>query len=126
MSVGATTGTSGSAAELQFDYLNLLVTQLQNQNPLDPMDTNEMSSQLTQFAQLEQLQGLNTSFGKVLAATQVGQAATLVGKEIGYYASDDDSARTGTVDSVEFVDGEVLLMVGDEAVSLEDVIAVGG
>ena len=125
MSVNATQAAADSSEQLRFDYLNLLVTQLRNQNPLEPLDNNQMASQLSQFAQLEQLESINTAFGKVLAAMQVTQAATLVGKEISYYSPDDGSARTGLVDRVEFRDGEVRLLVGADAVGFEDVIGVG-
>jgi len=54
-----------SATDLQTDYMKLLVTQLQNQNPLEPLDNKDMSAQLAQFSQLQQTENLNTSFGNV-------------------------------------------------------------
>ena len=117
--------SSGATSDrLQVDYLNLLVTQLQNQNPLEPMDTYQMSSQLSQFAQLEQLEGLNGSFQKVLAATQVSQAATLVGKEVSYYSSESDSLLSGRIDRVVFEDGQVGLIVGGQVVGFENIVSV--
>ena len=44
------------------DFLNLLVTQLRYQNPLDPMDNTEFVAQLAQFSSLEQMSNLNTAF----------------------------------------------------------------
>jgi len=125
MGIGATQGVSANSEQIRFDYLNLLVTQLKNQNPLEPMDNSEMASQLSQFAELEQLESMNSTFGKVLAATQVSQAASLVGKEISYYSAEDGSAQVGRVEHAEFQDGEVRLIVGDTAVGFADVIAVG-
>ncbi|KKK94618.1 hypothetical protein LCGC14_2681030 [marine sediment metagenome] len=110
---------------MRFDYMKLLVTQLRNQNPLEPLDNNEMAAQLSQFAQLEQLQNLNTSFERVLAATQVSQAATLVGKQVSYYSPEDGAAIAGQVDRVEFRDGQVSLIVGNHAIGLGEVISVG-
>ena len=123
----ATSGISapGSADQMRFDYMKLLVTQLRNQNPLEPLDNNEMAAQLSQFAQLEQLQNLNTSFERVLAATQVSQAATLVGKQVSYYSPEDGAAIAGQVDRVEFRDGQVSLIVGNHAIGLGEVISVG-
>jgi flagellar basal-body rod modification protein FlgD len=42
------------AAKQELDFLNILLTQLENQNPLDPMDTDEYTAQLTRYSQLEQ------------------------------------------------------------------------
>ncbi|MCD8566414.1 MAG: hypothetical protein LRY36_00490 [Alphaproteobacteria bacterium] len=50
------------------DFLNILLTQLQNQNPLDPMDTNEYTAQLVQYSELEQLIDLNGNASSILTA----------------------------------------------------------
>ena len=86
-SVGATASdpSSRSAADqerLEEDlnkFLTLLVTQLQNQDPLDPMDTNEFTSQLVQFASVEQQIQQNANLEAVLRAERGGQAAAAVG-----------------------------------------------
>ncbi len=125
MAVSAIQGSGTSSEDIRFDYLKLLVTQLRNQNPLEPMDNSEMASQLSQFASLEQLEGMNSTFGKVLAATQVSQAATLVGKLISYYSAEDGSVLAGRVEHAEFENGEVRLMVDGSAIGLAEVLAVG-
>ncbi|MCD6175181.1 MAG: flagellar hook capping protein, partial [Planctomycetes bacterium] len=45
--------TSMNAVDQKLDYLKLLVTELQNQNPLEPMEQKDMAAQLAQFSQLE-------------------------------------------------------------------------
>jgi flagellar basal-body rod modification protein FlgD len=52
------------------DYMKLLVAQLQNQNPLEPLDNKDMTAQLAQFSQLQQLETMNSSFGRVLDSVQ--------------------------------------------------------
>jgi flagellar basal-body rod modification protein FlgD len=52
--VGATTKTADTLASNFTTFLQLLTTQLKNQNPLDPLDTNQFTQQLVQFAQVEQ------------------------------------------------------------------------
>ncbi|MHC4424212.1 MAG: flagellar hook capping FlgD N-terminal domain-containing protein, partial [Planctomycetota bacterium] len=47
--------STASASDIQMDYMKLLITQLQNQNPLEPLSNNEMASQLAQFSSLQQL-----------------------------------------------------------------------
>ena len=65
------------------DFLNLLVTQLQNQDPLKPMDSTEFTAQLAQFTSLEQLSNINTNL-KTLRREQASvrdlQAVAFIGK----------------------------------------------
>jgi len=76
------TGTNTSASDLQMDFLNLLVTQLQNQDPLSPMDSENMSAQLAQFSELQQLEEMNNSFGQMLESVQRSYAGSLIGKDV--------------------------------------------
>ena len=73
-----------TASSIQMDYMKLLITQLQNQNPLEPLDNNEMASQLAQFSELQQLESLNSSFANILSTTQRNYANSLIGKEIAF------------------------------------------
>ena len=59
-------------------FLNLLVTQLKNQDPLDPMDSTEFTSQLVQFASVEQQINTNANIEKLLTLTQASQVADMV------------------------------------------------
>lgn len=120
-------GTS-TASDIQMDYMRLLVTQLQNQNPLEPLNNNEMASQLAQFSQLQQLESMNTSFSDVLAGIQCAYAASLIGKEVSFVdLSDSDSAgvASGVVEQVyNNIDGKIVLTAGGYAIGLEDIISV--
>src|SRR5262249_43664607 len=60
-------------------FLKLLTTQLQNQNPLDPLDTNQFTEQLVQFAQVEQQINMNTSLTQLIALQQTAQTTQAVG-----------------------------------------------
>lgn len=69
----------------QEDFLRLLTTQLQNQDPTDPMDTEDMITDLTAFNQLEASLQLNESMDVLvngLASLQTMQAAGLIGKSV--------------------------------------------
>ena len=122
------TGMVASASDIQMDYMKLLVTQLQNQNPLEPVNNNEMTAQLAQFSQLEQLEGMNSSFGKILDSVQKSYASSLIGKDVSYKVTGSDGqqeTRTGTVEEViTGADGRVSLKVGDQAVDLADVLSI--
>ena|SRR5579872_4238585 len=56
------------------EFLQLLTTQLQNQNPLDPLDTNQFTQQLVQFAQVEQQMNTNTQLQTLVSLQQTAQS----------------------------------------------------
>lgn len=69
----ASTATTGIADNFQ-TFLTLLTTQLQNQNPLDPLDTNQFTQQLVQFAGVEQQLKSNEQLKSLIAIEQSAQA----------------------------------------------------
>jgi flagellar basal-body rod modification protein FlgD len=76
--------TSGATLAGNFQtFLTLLTTQLQNQNPLDPLDTNQFTQQLVEFASVEQQLKTNDSLSTLVSLEQTAQstqALTFVGK----------------------------------------------
>ena len=67
--------TTGSTLAGNFQtFLTLLTTQLQNQNPLDPLDTNQFTQQLVQFAGVEQQLKTNTELSTLVTLQQTAQA----------------------------------------------------
>ncbi|MCK4304566.1 MAG: hypothetical protein KAY24_10045 [Candidatus Eisenbacteria sp.] len=67
------------------EFLNLLVTQLRYQNPLDPMSNTEFVAQLAQFSSLEQIQNLNASFADqsaLILSLNNSMATALIGREV--------------------------------------------
>jgi flagellar basal-body rod modification protein FlgD len=80
-SVDTTTKSGQSQVKLQEDlnrFLNLLITQLKNQDPLDPLDATEFTSQLVQFASVEQQIHQNANLEKLISLTQASQVSTMV------------------------------------------------
>lgn len=78
----ATTKSGQAQKKMEEDlnqFLNLLVTQLQNQDPLEPLDSNEFTAQLVQFASVEQQIYQNSNIEKLVAMQETGQAAAMVG-----------------------------------------------
>ena len=80
------TGTARATLAGNFDnFLKLLMTQLKNQDPTSPLDTNQFTSQLVQFASVEQQINANTNLTQLIELTQgeqVLQASSLVGKHV--------------------------------------------
>jgi len=117
-----------TASDIQMDYMKLLVTELQNQNPLEPLDNNQMASQLAQFSQLQQLESMDSNFADVLAVSERTYANTLIGKEVSFMSETQTGTKeltTGTVDEVITSDtGEITLAVGNHTAILRDIISV--
>ena len=124
----STIATPVAASDMKMDYMKLLVAQLQNQNPLEPLDNKDMAAQLAQFSQLQQMENLNTSFGQVLESVQRSYASSLIGKEVSFRAIGADSmttTRTGEVQEVAIGDeGQIILTVDDQRIDLADVLAI--
>ncbi|CAM3851423.1 Basal-body rod modification protein FlgD [Pseudomonas reidholzensis] len=92
----AQTGTSTLGKDA---FLQLLVTQMQHQNPLDPQDNGEFVAQLAQFSSLEGITSLNDSVNTItssLGSSQALQASSLVGRSV---IVQNDKAVVDTADS---------------------------
>jgi flagellar basal-body rod modification protein FlgD len=123
----ADTSAIQSAGSIQADYMKLLVTQLQNQNPLEPMDNNQMASQLAQLSQLGQTEQLNTKFAEALLTSQRSYASSLVGKEVSYAYTDDagnTQLASGTVAGIITQGDSIKLQVDDYTIGLSDVLTI--
>ena len=83
--LGALTSASGSSAESEQRFLKLLVTQLNNQDPLNPLDNAQLTSQLAQMSTVSGIEKLNSAFQSLLAqsgSAQVLQSAGLIGRTV--------------------------------------------
>ncbi|GJE36014.1 flagellar hook assembly protein FlgD [Methylobacterium persicinum] len=101
-SSSSSTSSTGLASNFT-QFLTLLTTQLKNQNPLDPMDTNQFTQQLVEFAGVEQQLKTNDQLGSILAASQSASSASAtsyIGKTVttdGTAAQLQDGAATWTL-----------------------------
>ena len=81
----ANSTSSGSASSIQNQFLTLLTTQLQNQDPLNPMDSSQMTSQLAQISTVSGIQQLNSTMQSMMSsnsALEAAQSAALIGKTV--------------------------------------------
>jgi flagellar basal-body rod modification protein FlgD len=88
-STTSATATKGKSALGKDDFLKLLIVQLQNQDPMDPMKGTEFATQLAQFSSVEQLSNISSSLTESISANQVmtqsinnALAATMIGKTV--------------------------------------------
>lgn len=120
------TSSSSSTSATSVDYntfLQLLVAQLKNQDPTDPMDSTAYLSQLASFSQVEQQISTNTKLGALLtsSALQTGDAA--IGKTI----TSADGSISGTVSSVQITNDSVVATLTDgRTVTIEDGVTLSG
>jgi flagellar basal-body rod modification protein FlgD len=102
------------------DFLMLLITELANQDPLDPMDDREFIAQMAQLNTLNETAELNQN----IRTMQMLQAASLVGRTVEAVGPNGEQVE-GTVTEVWFVDSEAYLSIdGDVAVSLDYVVRI--
>lgn len=106
-------------SELDKDaFIQLLVTQMQYQDPLEPMDNSEMLAQMAQFTALEQMMNVALASNKQLASG-------MIGKYVEYNYTDPTtgamSSQYGKVDYVNINGDDPLLGIGDQEIKLSDV-----
>ena len=84
--ISGTTATALSTAPKtnlgKDEFLELLTTQLKNQNPLEPLDNAAFIAQLATFSQLEQIINLNKSFSDFMSTSQKSAALSILGKDV--------------------------------------------
>jgi len=90
-------------------FLQLLTTELQNQDPLQPMDDTQSVAQLAQFSALQATNELNTSFQNFQSNFGVLQSSTLIGKHVTVVTTDssgNSSSVSGSVTGIQVQNGQ--------------------
>ena len=122
-----TTTNTGDIAENSLGknaFLTLLVTQLKHQDPMNPVENHEFVAQMAQFTTLEQMQNLNEKFQSMMLLDLAAQSASLLGKKIETVDPATGEPIIGTVSSIKLVDGEAMLVIGDDEVPLTDITQI--
>ena len=103
------------------DFLKLLITQLQNQDPTNPMEDTEFISQMAQFSSLEQMTNMSTSFAKLANVLNSQEAAGIIGRNVELNIG--DATTRGVVEASTRGDNPQILVNG-MYYSLDQVAAV--
>ena len=120
-SVGSNSTSSAAPTISQSQFFQLLLAQMQNQDPLQPMDSSDFVTQLSQFSQLQSSQQLNTTLTNFVTQQGMSQGAALIGKTVSYDPGTGVLAK-GTVDSVNVDNtGNVTLAIGSQSVTLSQI-----
>ncbi|MGO4595761.1 flagellar hook capping FlgD N-terminal domain-containing protein [Leifsonia sp. 2TAF2] len=104
-------------------FMQLLVTQLRNQDPSSPMDTNQMISQTTQLAMMEKLTNMDTTAQEGFALQMRQAAAALIGHTVSYLDKNGDT-QTGVASSVSYAGSVPIVSIGDQKIALDAVLGV--
>lgn len=120
----ATTSTTASNGDLDKQaFLNLLVAQLRNQDPSNPMDSSDLMAQTTQLTTMERLIELSDTSRESFALQMRMAASGLVGQQVSYIDA-DGATKTGTVSAVSYLTAVPTVTVGDVQVPLDSISAV--
>ena len=99
-------------------FLNLLVTQLRNQDPSSPMDSTQMVQQTSQLASMEQLTSLTKTTTDGYSLQMRSAAANILGKSVSYTDA-DGVPKTGIASAVSFSGDTPVITVGSDTVNFD-------
>jgi len=115
----------GSNQANEDTFMQLLVTQLKNQDPLSPTQNEDFIAQLATFTSVEELESLNDNIVAMIALnqsnallSQMTQSSALIGKNVAWTDPVTGEERQGTVGSVRIEDGVALLRIEGEDIPL--------
>jgi len=102
------------------DFFNLMIKELQNQDPLNPQESDQMLQQFSQLREIGATDRLNETLDSVLLGQQLSNASSLINKGI-VGLSDDGTNVEGTVDRVTIDNGLAKLHIGERIVSINNI-----
>jgi flagellar basal-body rod modification protein FlgD len=124
-STGPSGSTVGKAAGLgKDDFMKLLMAQLQNQDPMKPMDDKEFITQLAQFSSLEAIDKMTAQMEELTGAQMLMQAATLIGKQV-TAKLESGEVVTGTISQVKMQDGKPIAVVNGKEIPTSLITQIG-
>ena len=104
-------------------FMQLLLAQLRNQNPLDPVQDKDFMSQVTQLNSFQELQKMTKLLQELGKSNTLTDAASLIGKTVKVRAA-DGQVRSGLVSGVTLTGDTATLIMGSDQAPLTDVIGV--
>ena len=108
------------------EFLKILIAQISNQDPMQPMEDKEFIAQMAQFTSVEQLVNMAKSMDNL--AQSIGISSSLIGKSVSWELESQGGQapviRTGIVESITVKDGMTYAVVNGEQVSLSKIVTV--
>jgi len=100
-------------------YMQLLIAQLQNQDPMEPLSNSDMITQMAQLSTVEAMDRMRASFSEMLKLQQLLGGTELLGRTVRYLSNGELSE--GVVEAVSSREGSVRLLVNQAEVGLDSV-----
>jgi flagellar basal-body rod modification protein FlgD len=113
--------TSAANNFSQADFYKLLIAEMQNQDPTNPVDNKEMVLQLAQFSAVQSTQNLNTNMNNYINTASLSTATSMLGKQVVYVDSKTGTDVTGTVSAVKKSDSGYAVTVNNTDVALSNI-----
>ena len=126
--------TTSDAMEQDYTmFLQLMLTQLENQDPTSPMENTEWLSQLAQYSSLEQMTAMNSNMESISTSLEnlsssvgtnavISQTLSLVGKEV--TLKTDTGNIDGIVEEAKFDGGAGFVKIGDQYYSISNIMSI--
>ncbi len=124
--VGTTATPTPTAHNSQLDstqFMMLLMQELRNQNPMDPVSDKDFMAQMAQMNSLQELQKMNGTLTDLATGNHLGEAAGLIGRQVGASLASGQKV-SGVVTGVTLVSGEVMLLLGSQQVPFSGLTSV--
>lgn len=115
-------GFDPAASRQQF--IDLLVSQIQYQDPLEPVSQDDITSQLAQFSTVEGVNELNLQFAELLRTQTLFSGVQMLGQQVEYLSPQSGTIETGTIETSRVSDGKLELTVNGEPVGTSAIHAV--
>lgn len=122
MSTSSVSAASSSNILSQDDFLQLMVSQLTQQDPLNPTSNTEFASQLAQYSALEQNKQINSGITNLNSSQALSQAQAMLGETVTLKSG--DSTITGVVQGVQIQDGTPKINVDGTLYNVSDVTGI--
>ncbi len=107
----------------QNDFLKLLTVQMQNQDPMQPMDDQAFMGQMAQFSTLQATTTMSSNMTSLLSASNLTTASSLLGKQV-TITNTTDGTVTGNVTAVDGTSGTPEVTINGKPYALSDITGV--
>ncbi|MBY9081888.1 flagellar hook assembly protein FlgD [Paenibacillus sp. HN-1] len=120
--LNSATSKTGSSTLGKDQFLKILITQLQNQDPMQPMEDKEFIAQMAQFSSVEQLMNISNQLNTLNQS--LGAVSGLIGKNVSWIDTSTSQEASGTVDSIVVTSGVQYAIVGKDKIALTDITKI--